>query len=38
MNFDPYNFICGVVVGLLLCYSVADLVFSTKDSSNEIDD
>lgn len=37
MNFDPYNFVCGVVVGLILCYTVADLVFS-KDTENEIDD
>jgi hypothetical protein len=37
MNFDPYNFVAGMVIGLLLCVSVADLVFS-KDNQNEIDD
>lgn len=37
MNFDPYNLVAGMVMGLLLCFSVADLVFS-KENNNEIDD
>jgi hypothetical protein len=37
MNFEPYNFVCGFIVALFLCYGVNDLVFS-KDNSNEVDD